>query len=67
MMLLPDEMFKQSGSTITFTMGNPILPNTFTKEKTNYEWAQLIKKYLYQLEINPKFDFSEIIKNEKNH
>jgi len=67
MMLLADEMFKQSGSTITFTMGNPIQPNTFTKDKTNHEWAQLIKKHVYQLEINPNFEFSETINNEKSH
>ena len=67
MMLLADEMFKQSGSTITFTMGNPIHPNTFTKDKTNHEWAQLIKEHVYQLEINPNFEFSETINNEKSH
>lgn len=59
MLLLADEMFKQKGSTIVLTMGKPIMPNVFNKTKSDYEWAQNVKKHIYKLENNPNFEFGE--------
>ena len=59
MLLLADEMFKQKGSTILLTMGKPIMPNVFNKTKSDYEWAQNVKKHVYKLENNPNFEFGE--------
>ena len=59
MLLLADEMFKQKGSTILLTMGKPIMPNVFNKTKSDYEWAQNVKKHIYKLENNPNFEFGE--------
>ncbi len=59
MLLLADEMFKQQGSTIHLTMGKPISPEMFKNTKSDYEWAQSIKKHVYELENNPNFEFIE--------
>ena len=47
MFLLPREMFNNKGQTIRITFGNPIPYNTFDKSRTNYEWAQKVKEYVY--------------------
>lgn len=62
MFLLPNEMFLQKGKTIKFTMGHPIDPKLLTNSKTNLEWAQLIKKFVYQIKNNANFDFKDYIK-----
>ena len=59
MLLLADEMFRQRGSTILLTMGKPIMPNSFNKTKSDYEWAQTVKKHIYKLENNPNFEYGE--------
>ena len=59
MLLLADEMFKQKGSTITFTMGKPISYKQLTNQKNDLEWAQIIKEHVYELENNPNFEFKE--------
>ena len=47
MFLLPREMFNKKGQTIRITIGNPIPYNTFDKSRTNYEWAQKVREYVY--------------------
>ena len=47
MFLLPREMFNKKGETIKITFGNPIPYNTFDKSRTNYEWAQKVREYVY--------------------
>ena len=47
MFLLPREMFNKKGQTIRITFGNPIPYNTFDKSRTNYEWAQKVREYVY--------------------
>lgn len=47
MFLLPREMFNKKGQTIKITFGNPIPYNTFDKSRTNYEWAQKVREYVY--------------------
>jgi putative hemolysin len=49
MLFLPDEMFKQKGKTITIHFGEPIPASTFTNEKTHQEWAEEMKKKVYEI------------------
>ena len=59
MFLLPDEMFKQQGKTITFTFGKPV-PNTIFDERINrHKWSALFKKYVYELKENADLVFDE--------
>ncbi len=56
MLYLPDEMFKQGEKNINITFGKPIPYTMFTKEKTHYEWAQMVKEHVYGLKENkPQF------------
>ena len=67
MFFLVDEMFKQKGGTIEITMGNSIDSSSLTSAKSDFERAQLIKKYTYELKNNVNFVFKELIKNEKDY
>lgn len=49
MMYLPKETFKKQGSTFTITIGKPIPWQSLDKSKTPKEWAEEIKKIVYQL------------------
>ncbi|MCK5820951.1 MAG: glycerol acyltransferase [Bacteroidales bacterium] len=48
MLYLPNEMFKHRHQKITMTIGKPIPWQTFTKEKTALEWAQIVKARVYE-------------------
>jgi putative hemolysin len=59
MFLLPDEMYKQRGKTITFTFGKPV-PYTIFDERMNYhKWSTLFKRYVYELKDDPELVFDE--------
>jgi 1-acyl-sn-glycerol-3-phosphate acyltransferase len=45
--LLPREMIKQKNSTFTLSIGGPVLWQTFTIDKSHAEWAQRVKKLVY--------------------
>ncbi len=45
--LLPREMHRQRNSTVTLKIGKVLPWQTFTKERTHYEWAQYIKNIVY--------------------
>ena len=62
MFLLPNEMFLQKGKTIKLTMGQAIDPKLLSNSKTDSEWAQIIKKFVYQIKNNSNFDFKDYIK-----
>jgi putative hemolysin len=47
--LLPREMMKQKNSSVTLTIGRVIPYQTFTKEKSHWEWAQYLKENVYKL------------------
>jgi len=47
MFLLPREMFNKKGHTISITFGKPIPFSSFNSSKTNYEWAQKVREYVY--------------------
>jgi len=47
--LLPGEVFKQKNALIPIIYGSPIPYSTFNDSKTHLEWAQEIKKVVYEL------------------
>ena len=49
MFYLVDELFKQEGKEVKIVIGKPISPETFTKEKSDLEWAQWVKAEVYKL------------------
>ncbi|MDR1544270.1 MAG: 1-acyl-sn-glycerol-3-phosphate acyltransferase [Prevotellaceae bacterium] len=49
LLFLPNEMFKKKNSEICITIGKPISYKTFTKEKSDFEWAQEVRKKVYLL------------------
>ncbi|TRX50655.1 glycerol acyltransferase [Fulvivirga sp. M361] len=49
MFFLVDELFKQANTKIDIVIGNPIKPEHFTSDKSDKEWAQWVKKQVYQL------------------
>lgn len=49
MMLLPSEMYKSKGRKYKITIGKPIAISSLDKSKTDYEWAQEIRKHVYEL------------------
>ena len=49
MLFLVDEIFKQKGKSITITYGQPIVPETFEKSKTDEQWAYEVKRQVYEL------------------
>lgn len=49
MLFLPDEMFKQKGSTFNVVFGQPIPYTTFDKSKTISEWTEYVRDKVYLL------------------
>lgn len=49
MLYLADELFKQKDKTFTVKVGKPIPYETFTKEKSETEWAEWLKEVTYNL------------------
>lgn len=49
MFYLADEMFSQRGKKVTIHVGKPISYEYFDKSKTESEWAEEVKKVVYQL------------------
>jgi putative hemolysin len=50
MLYLVDEMYKQRNKEIVISFGKQISYTTFDKRKTDSDWAQLLKSYVYTLE-----------------
>jgi putative hemolysin len=57
MFLLPDEMYKQAGNTITFTFGKPVSYTVFDERMNRHKWSALFKDYVYKLKDNPDLVF----------
>lgn len=49
MFYLVDEMYRQKGKTLTFTIGKPISWEIFTHELKDEYWAEKVKKHVYAL------------------
>ena len=63
MFFLGNEMFKQTGKTITSTFGKPIESTVFDKSKNAYQWAQLMKNFIYKLKDNQHAIFNKLEKH----
>ncbi|MBC7862509.1 MAG: 1-acyl-sn-glycerol-3-phosphate acyltransferase [Bacteroidia bacterium] len=64
MFYLADEMVKQKGKTIKVYFGKPIPYETFDKSRTHIEWAQVVKKFVYQMKANTDLTFGDFLKGE---
>ncbi len=49
MMLLPDEMYRSTGRKYKITFGKPIPVSTMDKSRSDHEWAQEVRKHVYEL------------------
>ncbi len=49
MFYLMDEMYHQKDKTIKIIFGKALSHDIFTNDKTEYEWAQLVKEHVYVL------------------
>lgn len=54
MFYLVDEMYKQRGKTLTFTFGEAISWETFTKDKPAEYWSEKVKRHVYALKTGDK-------------
>ncbi len=58
MIYLVDEMFKQHDKDIIITFGKPIPIDVFDKSHTDAQWADKLKKHIYELAENEKAGFN---------
>jgi putative hemolysin len=58
MLYLVDEMYKQHNKDITITFGKPVSFRVFDDRFKSIEWAQKMKKYVYELGLDSKKEFS---------
>lgn len=49
MLYLVDEFYKQSGQVLNIRFGNPIPWQTFDRSKSDSEWAEQLRRYVYTL------------------
>ncbi len=49
MFYLVNETYKQKNKSINLTFGKPINYSSFTRDKSDYEWAQEVKEHVYSL------------------
>jgi hypothetical protein len=47
MLYLMDEMYHQRGKKIHITFGKAITPDKFDDSKSDVEWAQYVKEFIY--------------------
>jgi len=58
LVLLPHEMFNKKGKTIRIKIGKPIPWHRFDRSCSPYEWAQKVRKYVYEMgNTNQIIDF----------
>ena len=63
LMLLPYEFFNKKNKTINMVIGKPIPYQNFDTTLNHNDWAQWVKKKVYELE----FDDEKKVKNVLNH
>lgn len=54
MFYLVDEMYRQRGKTLTFTIGEPISWKVFTPNHKDEYWAEKVKRHVYALKTGDK-------------
>jgi hypothetical protein len=52
MLYLADEMFRQKGKHIQFTVGKPIEAKTLDTKTSDVEWAEWFRNHVYTLNSN---------------
>ncbi len=62
MFYLVDEMYKQRGKTLTFTFGEAISWETFSKDKPAEYWSEKVKQHVYALKSGDKSKMLPTIK-----
>ena len=63
MILLPDEMVNQKGKKIKIRFGKAIPYQIFDKSRSHQEWAQLVKRFVYEMDLNGDNDFTLFLKS----
>jgi putative hemolysin len=58
MFLLVDELFKQRGTTIMLTIGQPLAPTVFDRSRTDAEWAEALRLHVQTLGTDPNALFT---------
>lgn len=48
MLYLVDEMYHQRNKSIHITFGQPITPDQFNDSKSDFQWAQIVKEFIYK-------------------
>lgn len=59
MSMLPRELFKQKNKVINITFGKPIHWTTFDQSKTELEWAESMRQFVYTLNDSPDKEFRQ--------
>lgn len=62
MLFLPDEMFKQRGHTVKIHFGKPFDSAILDGSRTHWQWADMIKQYVYSEEFKKNIPFEEFVK-----
>lgn len=57
MLYLVHEMYKNKGKTFNITLGKPISIDLLSKDVSDKEWAERLRKYIYRLKDNPSLEF----------
>lgn len=64
MFFLADEMVKQKNKTIHVQFGKAFTYEVFDKKYSHLEWAQLVREFVYQINNQPKNDFSVFVEQK---
>ena len=64
MFYLVDEMYKQRGKTLTFTFGEAISWEIFTKDKPVEYWSERVKQHVYALKTGDTSKMLPTVKND---
>lgn len=64
MLFLPDEMFKQRGHTVKIHFGKPFDSAILDGSRTHWQWADMIKQYVYSEEFKHNIPFEEFVKKQ---
>ena len=57
MLFLVNEMYKQKDQNIVITFGKPIPISTFDDSYSESEWAEKLRKFVYDLASDPNKSF----------
>lgn len=64
MLYLVNELYKLKNNTTHIVFGPAIAPSVFDKSKNHDEWAELMRQYVYQLNVNPSLKFEAFASNK---